>query len=348
MAAESQTFLENKYVRRTGLLAATASLLLGGCALQSGSPESTHTPSASSSPAPETLHAGDVGLPVAHLQQLLHDAGCEVSPDKPYEKSGYGKMTTLAVKTYQTNKGLPATGEATPELQNMLATSNDKYCGASQPAADAAPPFVVSEIDPAFAQRMVNVSWRKECLPISDLRDVEVPFHDDIGKTQMGHIIINHVLAQEVGEIFTEIYKTGYRIQQIKPIEDIAPPGMTTTSPAEATKLDEVSMRANNTSGFNCRALNGKVDKHGLADAIDVSTCKNPMKLEKDKDNVDSNVDPKECKDYLNPNNQDPAIIRYDRPLGAKVIAIFKNRGWRWGGDWKTPFDPQHFDRVPQ
>lgn len=44
-------------------------------------------------------------------------------------------------------------------------------------------------------------------------------------------------------------------------------------------------------------------------------------------------------------------------PLGRKwepdkgmmpeaVIAIFKRHGWTWGGDWKSPADPQHFQAA--
>jgi hypothetical protein len=30
---------------------------------------------------------------------------------------------------------------------------------------------------------------------------------------------------------------------------------------------------------------------------------------------------------------------------GDPVVRIFTDRGWRWGGDWHTPKDYQHFEK---
>jgi hypothetical protein len=30
---------------------------------------------------------------------------------------------------------------------------------------------------------------------------------------------------------------------------------------------------------------------------------------------------------------------------GDAAVRVFTDHGWRWGGDWRTPKDHQHFER---
>jgi hypothetical protein len=30
---------------------------------------------------------------------------------------------------------------------------------------------------------------------------------------------------------------------------------------------------------------------------------------------------------------------------GDPAVLAFTSRGWRWGGDWRTPKDYQHFEK---
>ena len=76
---------------------------------------------------------------------------------------------------------------------------------------------------------------------------------------------------------------------------------------------DELSMEDNNTSAFNCRLLpsGGDWALHAYGRAIDVDR-----------------------------NRTEPGM----RHAGDPAVRAFTDRGWRWGGDWRTPKDYQHFE----
>ena len=44
---------------------------------------------------------------------------------------------------------------------------------------------------------------------------------------------------------------------------------------------------------------------------------------------------------YLDRNRTDPGILH----AGDPAVRVFTDRGWRWGGNWRTPKDYQHFER---
>ncbi|MEJ5943708.1 M15 family metallopeptidase [Pseudokineococcus basanitobsidens] len=90
---------------------------------------------------------------------------------------------------------------------------------------------------------------------------------------------------------------------------------------------DEASMRANNTSGFNCRP-----GRHGEGAAIDVNPLVNPYIK-------GSVVQPATAKRYV---DRTQAVRGMIKP-GDVVVRAFAAEGWRWGGDWKTLKDYQHF-----
>src|ERR1051326_4214342 len=73
-------------------------------------------------------------------------------------------------------------------------------------------PFIaesrVRTIDPAFAARMGGVTLRDYpgCATVDQLRIVDVPYHDLNGENAMGSLVVRKGLAQEVGDIFEEVY----------------------------------------------------------------------------------------------------------------------------------------------
>jgi poly-gamma-glutamate synthesis protein (capsule biosynthesis protein) len=102
---------------------------------------------------------------------------------------------------------------------------------------------------------------------------------------------------------------------------------------------DDLSMAANNTSGFNCRRVAGtdSWSAHAYGAAIDVNPVQNPYVTR-------SSVAP--------PAGSPFAAI--DRSAGASVpvggiragdvvVRAFARIGWEWGGSWPTSKDYQHF-----
>jgi hypothetical protein len=100
---------------------------------------------------------------------------------------------------------------------------------------------------------------------------------------------------------------------------------------------DELSMEDNNTSAFNCRDIpgTGRWSQHAYGRAIDLNPLLNP---EIDRTGA---FQPKTAAPYLDRSRTDPGILH----AGDAAVRVFTDRGWRWGGDWRTPKDYQHFER---
>ena len=96
-------------------------------------------------------------------------------------------------------------------------------------------------------------------------------------------------------------------------------------------------MEDNNTSAFNCRLLpSGRAwSLHAYGRAIDVNPLINPF--------IDSRGDirTEDRRAVPRPQSHRSGILH----AGDPAVRAFTDRGWRWGGDWRTPKDYQHFER---
>lgn len=151
---------------------------------------------------------------------------------------------------------------------------------------------------------------------------VKVPYMNFEGKPSLGEIIVNKKLANEVLEIFTEIYDNKVPIQEISLVD-------------KYDADDNKSMSANNSSAFNYRTIAGtnKLSNHGKGLAIDINPLQNPHV-------VKGVASPEGGSDYIDrTSNQKGMIVE-----GDVIHKAFTSRGWKWGGDWRNP-DYQHFEK---
>lgn len=206
----------------------------------------------------------------------------------------------------------------------------------------------VRDITPEEAAKMKGATLRDYpgCAAAPDLAVVEVPYHNFADKNTMGKIVVRRELADDVGKIFEEVHTTGFQIEHIAPAEEVTE--KRSNDPNVGVEIDDEMMAKNYTSGFNCRTLNGAADKHGQGRAIDINPFQNPM--------IEPNpfttphakkytYSPPEAKDTWDKNPDPKRLLSAKSKVGAQVIAIFKRHGWRWGGDFKTLYDGQHFDK---
>ncbi|MBN1467803.1 MAG: M15 family metallopeptidase [Fusobacteriaceae bacterium] len=149
---------------------------------------------------------------------------------------------------------------------------------------------------------------------------VEIEYIDYNGNNQIGKIVVNKKVSKEVIEIFKEIKESGFQIEKIIPI-------------SEYNWDDDKSMEDNNTSGYNYRYVqnSNKLSNHSYGMAIDINPRYNPMIVKGEIFPSNGNYS-KKNKGTINSNSE--------------VVKIFKKRGWKWGGDYKTLKDYQHFDKV--
>lgn len=190
--------------------------------------------------------------------------------------------------------------------------------------------YNISEITPAVKERMLKAnSWRQTC-PVSllNLRYINVNHLNFNGQTVSGEIIVHKDVADEVVNIFADLYEINYPIRQMRLVADF-----------EAN--DWESIEADNTSAFNCRPVTGnkkKWSKHAYGRAIDINPIENPYVSRK---GYISHKASWKYKKRVHKNNTyaDRAVLlKYD-----KATKIFKKYGWSWGGDWRTVKDYQHF-----
>ncbi len=166
-----------------------------------------------------------------------------------------------------------------------------------------------------------EVSWE-------ELRYLRVLHRDIAGNAVVGELVCHQTIAQDLLEIFKALYQAGYPIEKMRLIDYY-------------DGDDEVSMRDNNTSCFNQRAITagGRTSKHSYGLAIDINPKYNPYYKQKGNGNVV--VRPQGSAEYLQRNDE----FSYKIVKGDLCYRLFKQHGFHWGGDWGSGKDYQHFEK---
>ena len=186
------------------------------------------------------------------------------------------------------------------------------------------PVFTAEPIPAAVEARMRGVSYPDDAVvKLSDLRYLRLSYVDFDGREQVGELVCNKAIADDLVAIFRDLYEARYPIRSIRLIDDF-------------NGDDEASMAADNTSCFNYRKKTGMraLSKHAQGLAIDINPFENP---------------------YVRPSRV--------RPAGAAAFAdrtqdfphkidksdlcyrLFRARGFSWGGTWRSVQDYQHFEK---
>jgi D-alanyl-D-alanine carboxypeptidase len=189
----------------------------------------------------------------------------------------------------------------------------------SPKATQTSPSPAPATIQPVSAADL-GPSWRPGCpLDPRHLRRVEVDYIGFDGNTHRGALIVNQDLAAEVVAIFEQLLQLRYPIEKIRTVDSY---------PAAD---DELSMQDNNTSAFNCRDIpgTGRWSEHAFGRAIDLNPLLNPY--------IDRTgaFQPRNAAPYLDRNRTDPGLLH----AGDPAVRVFTDRGWRWGGYWRTPIE---------
>lgn len=162
-----------------------------------------------------------------------------------------------------------------------------------------------------------------------ELRYVHILHYDFDGKLAEGELICNAAIAQDLVEIFHELYRNEYRIEKIKLID-------------EYDGDDNLSMADNNTSCFNYRNVPGStsLSKHALGRAVDVNPLYNPY-ITYNEDGSE-NILPENATNYADRSKKFPYKIDED----DLCYKLFTEHGFVWGGNWNSCKDYQHFQKV--
>ena len=147
---------------------------------------------------------------------------------------------------------------------------------------------------------------------------------NDAGAVATGELVVHADSADAIARVFGELYAQRFPITRMQLVDVFGAD-------------DNASMRANNTSAFNCRPVAGtdRWSEHSYGRAIDLNPVENPYVS-------GSTVSPPAGAAYLDRGDARPGMVR----RGDAVHRVFTQMGWGWGGDWSSSKDYQHFSAT--
>lgn len=248
-----------------------------------------------------------------------------------FSKEGTDTVTTTPLKE-PTPTVIPF-NEGTPTISPIAISdsSEENEIEASNNVAEAIQQeslsmFYHKEITQEIKDRIVGKSYGEDCeIPFEELRYVKVLYYGFDDATHEGELIVNKAIAEDIVEIFEELYEIKYPIEQMVLVD-------------EYDADDNASMEANNTSAFNFRKVDGtnRLSQHSYGLAIDINPFYNPYVREIDGKTV---ILPTGAEEYADRSLDCNYYIRKD----DAIYQAFVSRGFTWGGDWNTLKDYQHF-----
>ena len=189
--------------------------------------------------------------------------------------------------------------------------------------------FKAVTINDAMKARMQGCSFKDDkTVAWDDLRYLQVLHCDADGNSMVGEMVCHVTIADDLLQIFKELYQANYPIEKMRLIEHYGGD-------------DEASMLDNNTSCFNQRNITagGRVSKHSYGLAVDINPKYNPYYKVKASGKV--SIKPESSGDYLDREADFPyKIVR-----GDLCYRLFKQHGFHWGGEWASGKDYQHFEK---
>ena len=252
------------------------------------------------------------------LQDAGSDADISKSPDH----------TTGSASDNQT--GSVTESKNITESSSKLTSKTDKDMELTNPERITyMEGFYYEPVPSEVIERISGISYPQNCtVSLDDLRYMVLKYIDFDGESKDGELICNKEIAQDLAEIFYDLYLADYRIESIKLIDDFGGD-------------DIKSMQANNTSCFNYRVIEGstKLSNHSYGMAIDLNPFYNPYITYKKDGTV--KVSPEGSEAYANRDANFPYKID-ENDLAYK---LFKAHGFKWGGDWNSSKDYQHFEK---
>jgi poly-gamma-glutamate synthesis protein (capsule biosynthesis protein) len=181
----------------------------------------------------------------------------------------------------------------------------------------------VSRISPELKERMTGSSWHEGCpVPIRNLRLIRVSFHNFDGERRIGRLVAHVDATDDLVNAFRSMWRNNFKIRRMHLVD---------TYDGD----DQRSMRADNTSAFNCRTVSGtdRWSEHAYGRAIDINPVENPYVAS------DGSVSPSNGEPYADRSRHRMGMIQ----VGDSTVRAFRRRGWGWGGNWSSAKDYQHF-----
>lgn len=251
----------------------------------------------------------------------------DATADATDEKADNGADTDKDVSGTAASDSLPSYN-ISPKIKFYNPTGGD--AGRTEYEAG----FYYENLNEDMKDYITGVSFPENGAPeitYDDLRYVGILYHDFNGLIQAGELICNSYIADDLTEIFCELYKAEYRLESVVLIDNFGGD-------------DTASMCADNTSCFNYRVVDGStsLSKHALGLAIDVNPYYNPYVVFGKGEGGSDYISPPGSEIYADRS----ASFAYKIDESDLCYRLFKEHGFTWGGNWNSCKDYQHFQKT--
>lgn len=146
-----------------------------------------------------------------------------------------------------------------------------------------------------------------------------VPYYNFSGETAIGHMIVNKKAAEDVLDIFEELYKIQYPIEKMDIAEEFD-----SMQSALLNSTELASKGYNNTCALYYSIENGEFSPHSFGLAIDVNPKINPSR------DIYGAPVPKNAGRYANNDNLTETEQRAKITEESEIYKIFTAHGWIW------------------
>lgn len=189
--------------------------------------------------------------------------------------------------------------------------------------------FASMPISDAVFGRIYGNSYKKDCRVLrSSLRYLHLLHYTEVGRIKLGEMICHKDIADDLTDIFRKLFEAKYPIENMQLIDNYG--------------ADDIrSMEYNNTTCFNYRTVAGskKLSNHSLGKAVDINPLYNPY-VKRRKDGT-YKVSPEKGRQYADRTK----TFKYKIDRNDLAYRLFKQHGFRWGGDYRSLKDYQHFEK---
>lgn len=238
--------------------------------------------------------------------------------------------TNTAPSTFETEQ---TTTAETPTKSAQTETSEETTSTEQAATAsdnDVTLSFYYEPLSEEIINRITGISYvENDNISLDELRYMHVLHYDFDGQVTEGELICNEAIAQDLLEIFYELYLAEYKIEKIRLID-------------EYNGDDTASMEDNNTSCFNYRVVDGttKLSKHAYGLALDINPFYNPYVVFQS--DGSTYISPKGSEIYTDRSADFP----YKIDENDLCYKLFTEHGFTWGGSWNSCKDYQHFQKA--
>jgi len=228
---------------------------------------------------------------------------------------------TITLSSYsKLNKKYDAQKDINTQLSAMLEASSNGDASASVSHSRRGS---WTALPPEIAQQIRDNSLMSDSpVTVNDLAYLTLPYCDFDGQVSIGHMICNVLIADEVLDIFEELYTNTYPIKSVEIAEAFADK-QTTVLP----DLESASKGSNNTTCFMYKKNGNEFDKSAYGLAIDINPMLNP-------DVTGTDTMPRNAIRYKDREN---AQLTYTEGWAfikdnSDIIKTFEKYGWKWCG----------------